>query len=638
MSYVVLARKWRPMKFQDVVSQEHVTTTLENAIQNDRLASAYLFSGPRGVGKTTSARIFAKAINCDNGPTPTPCNTCSSCSDITAGRSLDVFEIDGASNRGIDEVRNLRENLKYAASKGKHKIYIIDEVHMLTTEAFNALLKTLEEPPPNVLFIFATTEIHKVPATILSRCQRYDFRRIPINEIVEKLASICKEEKIKISKESLYVIAKKADGSLRDSQSILDQVISFCGQDIKAEDIANILGVIDYEFFFECSDAITNKDVESGLKLTERVFTQGYDMAEFLNGLSEHLRNLLVVKATGNTNLLEGLETYSERYKNSVSAFNETDLMRLIQIASDTSFQIKRSANPKLLLEMAMIKMIKMDRSVELKTLLSNLGGIAATPNVDSGTAAPAQTPGAKASPNPVSNAKVAPAPIAQAVPVVQAAQPIQPVQAVQEPPAMPVAPVRDTKDTVVIKQLSNVIKEKSAEYFVPSANSDSVEVSATPPPSENTVVSFEKIKADWSAVIEEVKAKKIHLGSFLNEGFPTNLKDGILEISFGKENGFHMRSVNTNKILVQKVIFEQTGFQVKLHCHKNESDEFNQIQTQRRENPPEPVQPQSSNFSQPPTPVESMEHAEPTEDDLLQIPILKRVLEVFDGEIVNPK
>ncbi len=636
MSYVVLARKWRPMKFQDVVSQEHVTTTLENAIQNDRLASAYLFSGPRGVGKTTSARIFAKAINCDNGPTPTPCNTCSSCSDITAGRSLDVFEIDGASSRGIDEVRNLRENLKYAASKGKHKIYIIDEVHMLTTEAFNALLKTLEEPPPNVLFIFATTEFHKVPATVLSRCQRYDFRRIPINEIVEKLESICKEEKIKIGKEPLYVIAKKADGSLRDSQSILDQVISFCGQDIKSEDIANILGVIDYEFFFECSDAITNKDVESGLKITERVFTQGYDMAEFLNGLSEHFRNLLVVKATGNCSLLEGLETYSDRYKGSASSFNETDFMRLIQIASDTSFQIKRSANPKLLLEMAMIKMIKMDRSVELKTLLSNLGGKVSPPNVDKVT--PAQTPGAKAAPIPAPSAKVAPVSAAESVPVVQANQPSQPVQ---ESPAMPVVPAQEANDTVVIKQLNNVIKEKSVEYnsALPT-NNNSVEVSETPPPSENTVVSFEKIKADWLAIIEEVKAKKIHLGSFLNEGFPTNLKDSILEISFGKENGFHMRSVDTNKVLVQKVIFEKTGFQVKLHCHKNESDEFNQIQTQRRDNPPELVQPQPSTFSQSPLPApdpaESMEYVEPAEDEALQIPILKKVIEVFDGEIVN--
>jgi len=229
MSYVVLARKWRPMKFEKVVAQSHVTTTLSNAIKNDRLASAYLFSGPRGIGKTTTARIFAKAINCDKGPTPTPCNECSSCTEITGSRSLDVFEIDGASNRGIDEVRNLRENLRYAATQGKYKIYIIDEVHMLTTEAFNALLKTLEEPPAKVLFIFATTEPHKVPATILSRCQRYDFRRIPLNEIVQQLQNICTSEKINIDEKSLFLIARKSDGSLRDSQSLLFRLINYFG-------------------------------------------------------------------------------------------------------------------------------------------------------------------------------------------------------------------------------------------------------------------------------------------------------------------------------------------------------------------------------------------------------------------------
>ncbi|MGE5855121.1 MAG: DNA polymerase III subunit gamma/tau, partial [Syntrophaceae bacterium] len=232
MEYLVLARKWRPQVFEDVVGQDHVITTLRNAIRLGRVAHAFIFSGPRGVGKTSVARILAKALNCEKGPSEIPCNACANCREITEGSSMDVREIDGASNRGIDEIRELRENVKFSPSSSRYKIYIIDEVHMLTKEAFNALLKTLEEPPEHVMFIFATTEVHKVPATILSRCQRFDFRRISIEEIMTRLRYIAGEEKVTIDEDALMVIAKKGDGSLRDSQSIFDQVRSFCGNTI----------------------------------------------------------------------------------------------------------------------------------------------------------------------------------------------------------------------------------------------------------------------------------------------------------------------------------------------------------------------------------------------------------------------
>ena len=235
MSYIVLARKYRPMFFEDVVGQQHVTRTLQNAIEQNRIANAYLFAGPRGVGKTTVARILAKALNCEQGPTPRPCNQCSYCLEINESRSLDVFEIDGASNRGIDEVRNLRESLRYSPSAGKYRINIIDEVHMLTNEAFNALLKTLEEPPKNVLFIFATTEPHKVPATIMSRCQRFDFKRMSNKNIIEQLRMLCEKEQIEIDDESLRLIATRADGSMRDSESILDEIIAFAGKKITSK-------------------------------------------------------------------------------------------------------------------------------------------------------------------------------------------------------------------------------------------------------------------------------------------------------------------------------------------------------------------------------------------------------------------
>lgn len=373
MSYIVLARKWRPMIFEDVVDQKHVVVTLQNAIKNDRLANAYLFSGPRGVGKTTVARILAKAINCENGPTITPCNNCDSCSEITNGRSLDVFEIDGASNRGIDEVRNLRENLKYAPSQGKHKIYIIDEVHMLTDPAFNALLKTLEEPPAKVMFLFATTEPHKIPATILSRCQRFDFKRITTSEIVNQLKQICEKEKIVVDDEALHLIARKADGGMRDAQSLLDQAISFCGEKIVTTEISELLGIIDQEVYFNVTDFIKNKDSSKGLLLIQDIIFNGFDINEFLIGLNEHFRNLLFVKATNSIERIDVTEVYAKRYLELASSYAENDLLRLIKITSDTEYIIKKSSNPRLSLELAIMKMIKLDSTKDLNSIMNNL-------------------------------------------------------------------------------------------------------------------------------------------------------------------------------------------------------------------------------------------------------------------------
>jgi DNA polymerase-3 subunit gamma/tau len=373
MSYLVTARKWRPTKFVEVVGQEHVTATLLNSLKLGRIAHAYIFAGPRGVGKTTVARILAKAINCLNPQNYEPCNECEMCLEISNGRSIDVLEIDGASNRGIDEVRDLRESVRYTPTKAKYKVYIIDEVHMLTKEAFNALLKTLEEPPPHILFIFATTEPHRVPPTILSRCQRFDFRRIEINKIIERLKLISQQDKIEIDDDSLFTIAKKANGSLRDALSIFDQVVSFCGEKIKFEDVSKALNIIDQEIFFKVTDLVKSKNIKAGFELVDEIVKLGYDFQEFLSGLSEHLRNFLVVKTTNSSELIEATEYYKNRYLKESESFNEADILRMLKIVNEAEMTIKWSPQPRLKLEMVLTQLATLDSTIKIQELISKI-------------------------------------------------------------------------------------------------------------------------------------------------------------------------------------------------------------------------------------------------------------------------
>lgn len=411
--YTVTARKWRPTFFHGVVGQEHVTQTLRNAVQSGRIHHAYIFNGPRGVGKTTTARILAKALNCLNpGPDAEPCNECTACMDIATGRSLDVIEIDGASNNSVDDVRKLRENAKYPPVGGKYKMYIIDEVHMLSTSAFNALLKTLEEPPRHLMFVFATTEPHKVPATILSRCQRFDFRRMQIDDIVNHLRYIAGQENITIDEESLVVIAKKGDGSMRDSQSIFDQVVSFCGTTVSYAHVNEALNLIDQEFFFTVSRAIRQHDIPTILELTRQVFMRGYDLQECLNGLAEHFRNILTVVATGDVKLIETSKAFHEAYEKEAVFFTQGDVLQLMHLIITTEQALRFAPQPRLRFEFALIQMAKMDSAVELSALLRELDDL--KKKLDSGLisasapAAPATTPAAPAI-TPVAPATAAP-------------------------------------------------------------------------------------------------------------------------------------------------------------------------------------------------------------------------------------
>ena len=377
MEYLVLARKCRPQTFEEVVGQEHVVKTLGNAIHQGRVAHAFIFSGPRGVGKTTVARILAKALNCEKGPSQIPCNACTNCREISEGISMDVREIDGASNRGIDEIRELRENIKFSPLSSRYKLYIIDEVHMLTREAFNALLKTLEEPPSHVIFIFATTEIQKIPATILSRCQCFEFRRISLKQIKHNLRQIAGTEGVSVSENGLTWIAEAGDGSLRDAQSIFDQVISYAGFEIKDQDIEAILGLADKRFLSRLSEAVLERNASLCLKIIEEGYYAGLDMKYFYQMLISHFRNLLLIKILGKDHdLLDLGEEEVVRLNKQTEGTSRETLQRLLDILMAEEENVRKSQNPRINLETTLVRMAYLEPMLPIDTILSRMEGL----------------------------------------------------------------------------------------------------------------------------------------------------------------------------------------------------------------------------------------------------------------------
>jgi DNA polymerase-3 subunit gamma/tau len=375
MSYLVLARKWRPLRFSDLVGQEHVGKTLERAIESKRVAHAFLFTGTRGVGKTTTARILAMALNCEKGPTVDPCGACSACREIKSGIGLDVMEIDGASNRGIDAIRELREQIAYTPAGGKHRIVIIDEVHMLTREAFNALLKSLEEPPPDFIFIFATTEPNKVPETILSRVQRYDFKRISPQDILKRLKFICEAEKLAYEESGLLFLAQKAAGSMRDALTLLDQVIPFSSDKITLSGVKSVLGLVDADLYFRLFDDLLGKNEAEVTRKVSEVFAEGYDLSEFATGMEEHLRHLLLSRIAGLESGVLGLSAdETARFAKQSARFQPADLLRMTEILSQLSQRLSRSQAPRFDLEIALLKLCRMDSALDISALLQGEG------------------------------------------------------------------------------------------------------------------------------------------------------------------------------------------------------------------------------------------------------------------------
>lgn len=401
-SYVVLARKWRPATFKDVVGQKHIVQPLQNAIKMNRLAGAYLFSGMRGVGKTSMARIMARSVNCESGPTVTPCGKCENCIEIEKGSSMDVREIDAASNRGIDDAREIRDHLQYAPVKCRSKIYIIDEVHMLTREAFNALLKTLEEPPPHTMFILATTEQNKVPETVLSRCQCFEFRALTEAQITERLSHMAQKENIPVSETGLKMITRRAEGSMRDAQSLLDQLGSYAGENIDDEQVGLTLGLVSREKVWELLDAVIEKDAEKAIKKLQDIYYAGYEVRILIREMFESVRTLTITKVSSAPEmLLEESPDAIKSIKEMAMKVSTGRLQQFYDVLLKTEAQCRSAGNMISVLEMALIKMVRLDDVVPIDEILNRLKGMhGGTAQKTVSYGAPAPSPAVKEQPS----------------------------------------------------------------------------------------------------------------------------------------------------------------------------------------------------------------------------------------------
>ena len=533
MAYQVTARKWRPRQFDEVVGQEHITATLKSAVHSGRIAQCYLFCGPRGVGKTTTARILAKVLNCADPRDGNPCEACDSCQSIAASTSMNVLEIDGASNNSVDDVRELREVVRYAATAGVYKIYIIDEVHMLSTAAFNALLKTLEEPPEHVVFIFATTEVQSVPDTILSRCQRFNFRRISSGQIAAHLGTIAQAEGIAVEEGALHLLASRADGALRDAESLLDQVVSL-GAEVSQQAVVQVLGLVDRGLYFELLDAMREAAPAQVLDIVARAVDEGVDIEEFVYGLVELLRHLLFAKIQGGTDELDMAEDARRRCGELAAAMAVEDLLRMMQSLLDLEADLKRSLQPRFRLEIALVHLALMGRSVDVGDLLRRLQSLegaaprpAAPPRPSSGRSESAPPPLPSGGSEPVSspppssrNEQAAPSPPSSRNE--QAAPPPPPQQQIAAP-----------------------------------AESGNAASAAAP--------SFDQVRTNWAGLVNAVGTTKRSLASFLNGATLDGLEGHVLKLSFGADQRFAMTKVIKDRKIIEEIVEAKYGWRLRL-------------------------------------------------------------------------
>ena len=531
MSYLVLARKWRPQVFEDVIGQRPITQTLQNAISQKRVAHAFLFTGARGVGKTSTARILAKSLNCETGPSINPCNQCNTCHEISSGTSMDVIEIDGASNRGIDEIRELRENVRYTPAKSRHKIFIIDEVHMLTREAFNALLKTLEEPPPHIIFVFATTEPHKIPSTILSRCQRYDFKRIPLKEIVESLKRITEEETVRISQRGLLYLARESEGSMRDAQSLLDQVISYAGKEIRDEDIVDVLGLVDQKILHDTLQAIVDRDAGRCMDVVEQVYLFGYDVQHFCRELLHSLRNLILLKVSEHPeHLIELPEEELQALRKLAEKLPFDHLNHLFNLLLKGEEEVVQSTFPRTMLEMTLIRMATLRPVLAIEDILKKLEGLER-----------------KGPPSPE--------------------PPLSPPSHVQ--PVDRQGPARDRKKELKETSPSQDLKEPRKEE-TPSSKKTEVPVDPQgldPSPKEEPAGESPKVREEaWKELVSLTRTRNPVLGAFLAFGDLIQLSDDRIEIGFEKDSFHYERMLETgNRSQLEEICRDYLAKEAKL-------------------------------------------------------------------------
>jgi len=523
MEHQSLYRKWRPQTFEDIIGQKHITQTLINAISLNRISHAYIFSGPRGVGKTTTARILAKSLNCEKGPTPYPCNKCERCIRITNGYSMDVMEIDGASNNGVDSIRELRNKVNFAPAEGRYKIYIIDEVHMLSQGAFNALLKTLEEPPLHVIFIFATTDPHKIPSTILSRCQWFNFRRISLADIVAKLKMIVKDEKLNIDDKTLDIIARSSTGSMRDAESALDQIIAYCGKDITSQSVREVLGIIEEEVFFEFLEAIIKNDTLNGIEIINRTSDLGEDASQFIKNLMEYVHNLSLAKVCQKEILnLKGIFTEDkERLLKQSKMIELEKLFSIVNYLAEAERKMRYTRHPWILLEMLVIKFTA-GENYSLKEVEEKKDEYF----LDFSTKKDVSESGKK---NAVTREEV--------------------------------PPKKKIRDKVKTKEDSPIqAKEVSTDLDFNQA---------------------------WPIILNKIKKTKMAVYSFIIANNLITIENNKLIIGFNKEYTFHKESLEkqNNKILLQDLIKKETGRVLAIECIINDNGKGDSFLEAEQEN-----------------------------------------------------